>query len=79
VSALPRLGVGLGLSLKDHLAGLVLPLLLVGATVHGLAMYQKHHLDAWNGVAGPRWASWAYWACWQLLLLLGICLWWSRT
>ena len=64
------LGAGLGLVFKQLLDGLALPLLLVGGTVHGLAMFQKHHLDASNETAGPRWTLWAYWACWLLLLVL---------
>jgi hypothetical protein len=51
--------------------------LVVGGVVHALAMYQKHHLDASKGMAGPRWAQWAYWTCWLLLLALAGYIWWS--
>jgi len=64
------LGAGLALLFKQFLGALTVPLLVVGAAVHGLAMYQKHHLDASRGAAGRRWVEWAYWACWLLLLTL---------
>ena len=73
------LGAGLGLVFKQYLDGDALPLLVVGGTVHGVAMYQKHHLDASNQASGPPWTSWAYWACWLLLFLLAAYLWWSSA
>jgi hypothetical protein len=43
------LGAGLALLFREALATLAMPLLVVGAAVHALAMYQKHHLDTSKG------------------------------
>ena len=61
------LGAGVGLILKDLLAPLAFPLLLVGLVVHGWAMLGKHRLDASGPAAMPLWSLWAYWACWALI------------
>lgn len=71
------LGDGLALLFREALATLAVALLVVGGVVHALAMYQKHHLDAFKGMAGPRWAQWAYWTCWLLLLALAGYVWQS--
>jgi uncharacterized membrane protein len=72
------LGAGLALLLREALATLAVPFLVVGGAVHAMAMYQKHRLDTSEGTAGPRWTEWAYWACWLLLLVLAGYVWWLR-
>ena len=71
------LGAGLALLFRDALAVLAVPLLVIGGAMHLLGMYQKHHLDASEAAAGPRWVAWAYWTCWLLLFGLGVYVWWS--
>jgi hypothetical protein len=72
------LGAGLALLFRDVLGTLAVPFLALGATIHGLAMYQKHRLDSSAGTTLPRWAAWAYWGCWLLLLALAAYLWRSQ-
>jgi len=73
------LGAGLALLFRETLAALAVPLLRLGGAVHGLAMYQKHNLDASQRSAEPRWIEWTYWTCWLLLLVLAGYVWWSRV
>jgi len=72
------LGAGLALLFKDALATLAVPLLILGAAMHVLGMYQKHRLDV-SETPGPRWITWAYWTCWLLLLGLAGFVWWSQV
>jgi hypothetical protein len=73
------LGAGLALLFREALASLAVPLVTVGATVHAVAMYQKHRLDSTGGVTQPRWTVWTYWGCWLLLAALAAYGWWLHT
>lgn len=69
------LGAGLALLFREWLGMLAVPLLVVGGIVHGLAMYEKHRLDASTGNSLPVWAQWTYWLCWVLLVALVVYVW----
>lgn len=73
------LGAGLALLFRQWLATLALPFLVIGGTVHGLAMYRKRRLDAFDGTPVPRWTEWTYWLCWLLLMALAAYVWLVRT
>lgn len=64
------LGVGIGVLAAGHLGRFGLPLLLVGAAVHGWGMFDKHRLEREAGARNTWWEPVAYWACWGLLTLL---------
>ena len=70
------LGAGLALLFGQSLAAFAVPFLAVGGIVHGLAMYQRHRLDALTGTMVPQWTQWAYLLCWILLLGLLAYVWW---
>lgn len=63
------LGMGLGVLLSRYLAGLGVPVLLIGLALHGSGMYTKHRLEQ-GGAAQPWWATALYWLCWALLAAL---------
>jgi len=73
------LGAGLALVFRDALTVILVPLLMLGAAMHMLGMFQKHRLDPFEAVAGPRWTVWAYWTCWLLLLGLLAYVWWLQA
>lgn len=62
------LGAGLGVMLAPHAAGLGPVLAVLGAVLHGWAMFEKRRLEA--GAATPRWASALWWLCWVALAAL---------
>ena len=73
------LGAGLALVFRDALTVILVPLLMLGAAMHLLGMFQKHRLDPFEAVAGPRWTVWAYWTCWLLLFGMAVYVWWLRA
>ena len=58
------LGVGLGILIGDELRPIAAILLLIGALLHGWAMWRKHHLQRANVVELPHWSVVLYWICW---------------
>jgi len=58
------LGVGLGVLLGDELRPIAAILLLVGALLHGWAMWRKHQLQLSHSVDLPHWSVVLYWICW---------------
>jgi hypothetical protein len=58
------LGVGLGVLLADDLRPIAAIVLLLGAVVHGWAMWRKHQLEKSAQVELPHWSVVLYWVCW---------------
>ena len=65
------LGAGLALLLPAAAAAYALPILILGALMHGWGMFDKHRLEQSAGSVQPRWAGLLYWGCWLALLALG--------
>lgn len=65
------LGAGAALVLPEWLRGYALPLLVVGALVHGVGMTLKYRLESRNGP--PLWWEQSmFWLCWVGLAALGL-------
>lgn len=64
------LGGGIGVLLAGHLAGLGLPVLVLGLVMHAWGMRSKHELEA--GAPRPSWSAPLYWACWLALGALAL-------
>ncbi|MEJ8813037.1 hypothetical protein WKW77_18270 [Variovorax ureilyticus] len=65
------LGAGLALVSPPWLRNYAMPLLVVGAVVHGLGMSLNYRLESRNGP--PLWWERAlFWACWVCLTGLGV-------
>lgn len=62
------LGAGLGALFAQWATPFAVPLLLLGALLHGWGMVEKRRLEA--GARLPGWANALYWACWFLLAML---------
>ena len=60
------LGAGLALLAPDLLRAHALPILVVGAAVHGAGMAVEHRLEARESPAAP-WEKALFWSCWALL------------
>src|SRR3712207_376790 len=69
------LGVGLGALLADRLAGLAVPVLLLGVATHAWAMLDKHRVEKGLGLGGAWWESAAHGSCWLLLALMVLLVW----
>jgi hypothetical protein len=65
------LGAGLALVLPDGLRRHALPLLVVGALVHGVGMTLKYRLQSRSGLP-LRWERVLFWGCWACLVGLGV-------
>jgi cation transport ATPase len=65
------LGAGLALLLPAAAAAYALPILILGALMHGWGMLDKHRLEQSAGARRPVWAEALYWGCWLALLALG--------
>jgi hypothetical protein len=61
------LGAGLALLLHRWFAAVAIPLLILGAGVHGWAMFWRHRLESGHGVIRARWEQAVYWLCWAAL------------
>lgn len=59
------LGAGIGLLLAGYLAGLGLPVVVLGLVMHAWGMRTKHALEA--GSPRPGWSAALYWSCWLTL------------
>jgi hypothetical protein len=66
------LGGGLALLLAPYLTAYAVPLVLVGALVHGWGMLDYHRLDRATGAEPVWWAEALYWVCWIALLVLAL-------
>lgn len=66
------LGAGLALFAPESLRAHALPVLVVGAVVHGIGMAIEHRLEARDSPAEP-WEQALFWSCWALLG--GLALW----
>lgn len=65
------LGAGATLELPEWFRGCALPLLVVGALVHGVGMTLKYRLESRNGP--PLWWEQSmFWLCWVGLAALGL-------
>src|ERR1051325_6334296 len=58
------LGVGLGVLIGDELRPIAAILLLIGALLHGWAVWRKHHLQRTHPTDLPHWSVVLYWICW---------------
>ena len=66
------LGIGLGVLLASYLRVYAVPILALGALLHGWGMWDKHRLQR---TLEPRhfwWDALLYWICW--LSLIGLAL-----
>lgn len=61
------LGIGLGATFGERLAGFGVWTLVMGALVHGWRMYDKHRIERGSGAENPWWSVLLYWLCWVLL------------
>lgn len=61
------LGAGAALLLERWIGTAGLPLLVVGAVMHGFGMYQRRKLEDLGQPARPAWENALYWGCWMLL------------
>lgn len=64
------LGAGVGVLLGTWLAGAAVPLVVIGAALHGWGMLARHQAERQAGAALPRWSLALYWSCWIALLTL---------
>ena len=64
------LGMGLGAMFPGRLGAVALGLIVLGAIMHALGMWQRHRLDLAVGAELPRWSNGLYWSCWGALLLI---------
>ena len=64
------LGGGIGVLLAGYLAGLGLPILVLGLVMHAWGMRSKHALEA--GAPQPWWSTALYWICWAALGALAV-------
>lgn len=68
------LGFGLGALASPYLAGMVAPVLLVGALLHGWGMFDKHAIEQGAGRQETWWMKFLYWLCWIVLAALALIL-----
>lgn len=66
------LGGGIALLLAQYLTPYAIPLLLVGALLHGWGMFDRHRQDRQAGTDTLRWAEALYWVCWVALFALAV-------
>ena len=64
------LGVGLGAMFPGRVSVVAVPMIVLGASMHALGMWQRHRLDLAIGAELPRWSNALYWSCWGALLLV---------
>jgi polyferredoxin len=58
------LGAGLALLLHRWFASWAIPLVFLGAMVHGWAMFWRHRMESRGAVTRARWEQVVYWLCW---------------
>ena len=66
------LGLGLGALVGSSLRPVAVPLLVVGAALHGWGMLARHSRERAAGAPLPAWSVALFWLCWAMLLALGI-------
>jgi hypothetical protein len=66
------LGLGLGSMLGSWFGPVAVPLLLVGAALHGWAMLARRQRERAEGTEIPTWSVALFWLCWAVLLALGV-------
>jgi len=66
------LGAGLGALFGDWLGPGAVPLLLVGAALHGWGMLARRRQERAGGMALPAWSVALWWLCWAALLALAV-------
>jgi len=64
------LGLALGALVGSWLRPAAVPLLVVGAVLHGWGMLARRRAEHAAGAALPRWSVALYWLCWAALLAL---------
>jgi hypothetical protein len=65
------LGAGVSVLLDTWLHGAAVPLVVIGAALHGWGMLARHQAERRAGAALPHWSLALYWSCWIALLALG--------
>jgi hypothetical protein len=66
------IGVGIGVLLASRIGGLAVPVLVVGALLHGWGMLDKHRIQRSAGAVDPWWSRGLYWLCWGLLAAMAL-------
>ena len=61
---------GLGLLLVRYLEPYTVPVLVLGALLHGWGMLDKHRIERASLSDRLRWVEVLYWVCWVALALL---------
>ena len=64
------LGTGLGATFPILLGRVAVPIIVLGASMHAVGMWQRHRIDVIAGSPHPRWSMILFWGCWLALLLL---------
>ena len=64
------LGVGLGAVFASIFGSIGAALIVLGVTMHGTGMWQRHQLDLTTNAALPTWTSVLYGGCWLALAVL---------
>ena len=64
------LGAGIGSTFPGTLGRIGIPLILLGAAMHGWGMFDMRRMEASR--VRPAWSAVLYWVCWLLLAGLAV-------